>query len=63
MNRLDEIMSKSKQYLKDGETLIYIKNGEMSSLFNDGEGLTQVNGIVNDKLEKYLEWLYDENKY
>jgi len=61
--RLQEILKDKDQYLQDNETLILIKNGEMIANYHNGEELCEVNGIVNKRLEWFLDWLHDENKY
>lgn len=63
LHRLDELISSNKGYLKDGETLIYVKDGKMIATWNDDEYLCEVNGEVNEKLQAFLDWLYDDNKY
>jgi len=61
--RLQEILKEKDQYLQDNETIILVKNGEMIAQYNNGEELCEVNGIVNKRLEWFLDWLYDENEY
>lgn len=63
MNRIDEILIKKKQFLKDGETLIYVNEDIMDAIFYDGEGYSQVSGEINEKLKVFLDWLKDDNKY
>ena len=61
--RLQEILKDKDQYLQDDETIILIKNGEMIAQYNNGEELCEVNGVINKRLEWFLDWLYDENEY
>jgi len=61
--RLYEILKEKDQYLQDDEVIILVKNGEMIAEYNNGEELCEVNGIVNKRLEWFLDWLYDENEY
>ena len=62
-NRLVDILQNPKEFLRDGETLILVKDNSSIALYNDGENLCEVNGDINLKLKEYLEWLYDENEY
>jgi hypothetical protein len=62
-NRLDDLLYESKQYLFDGETVIYIKDEEMIVQWNDGEDLIQVSGNKHKSINQFLEWLYDESRY
>lgn len=61
--RLHEILINKNQFLLDGETIIFIKEGNMIANWNDGESLCEVNGSINHRLEWFLDWLYDENQY
>ena len=61
--RLQEILKEKDQYLQDDEVIILVKYGEMIAQYNNGEELCEVNGIVNKRLEWFLDWLYDENEY
>jgi len=61
--RLYEILKEKEQFLQDGEVIILVKNGEMIAQYNNDEELCEVNGIVNKRLEWFLDWLYDENEY
>jgi len=61
--RLNEILKEKEQYLHDGETIILVKNGEMIAQYNNGEELCEVNGVINKRLEWFLDWLYEENDY
>lgn len=61
--RFYNILKEKEQFLQDGETLILVKNGEMIAQYNNGEKLCEVNGVINKRLEWFLDWLYDENEY
>jgi len=61
--RLYEILKEKEQFLQNNETLILVKNGEMIALYNNGEELCEVNGVINKRLEWFLDWLYNENEY
>jgi len=61
--RLQEILKEKEQFLQDNETIIFIKNGEMIAQYNNDEELCEVNGVINKRLEWFLDWLYDENEY
>ena len=61
--RLYEILKEKEQFLQDGEVIILVKNGEMIAQYNNDEELCEVNGIVNKRLEWFLDWLYEENEY
>lgn len=63
MDRLSELLYMKKQFLQDGEVLIFVKNDEMTARYHDEEGLVEVSGKVNEKLTSFLNWLQDENKY
>ena len=61
--RLQEILKEKEQFLQDNETIIFIKNGEMIAQYNNDEELCEVNGIINKRLEWFLDWLYEESEY
>ena len=61
--RLQEILKEKDQYLQDDEVIILVKYGEMIAQYNNGEELCEVNGIINKKLEWFLDWLYEESEY
>ena len=61
--RLNEILKEKEQFLQNDETIILVKNGEMIAQYNTGEELCEVNGIINKKLEWFLDWLYEESEY
>ena len=61
--RLYEILKEKEQFLQDNETIILVKNREMIAQYNNGEELCEVNGIINKKLEWFLDWLYEESEY
>jgi len=61
--RLQEILKEKDQFLQEDEIIILVKYGEMIAQYNNGEELCEVNGIVNKRLEWFLDWLYDENEY
>jgi len=61
--RLNEILKEKEQFLQNDETIILVKNGEMIAQYNNGEELCEVNGIINKKLEWFLDWLYEESEY
>ena len=61
--RLQEILKEKDQYLQDDEVIILVKYGEMIAQYNNGEELCEVNGIINKRLEWFLDWLYEENEY
>jgi len=61
--RLQEILKDKEQFLQDNETIIFIKNGEMIAQYNNDEELCEVNGIINKRLEWFLDWLYEESEY
>ena len=61
--RLQEILKEKDQYLQDDEVIILVKYGEMIAQYNNGEELCEVNGIVNKRLEWFLDWLYEESEY
>jgi len=61
--RLYEILKEKEQFLQDNETIILIKNREIIAQYNNGEELCEVNGIINKKLEWFLDWLYEESEY
>ena len=61
--RLYKILKEKEQYLQDDEVIILVKYGEMIAQYNNGEELCEVNGIVNKRLEWFLDWLYEENEY
>jgi len=61
--RLQEILKEKDQYLQDDEVIILVKYGEMIAQYNNGEELCEVNGIINKRLEWFLDWLYEESEY
>jgi len=63
IERLQEILKEKDQFLQDDEVIILVKYGEMIAQYNNGEELCEVNGIVNKRLEWFLDWLYEENEY
>jgi len=61
--RLYKILKEKEQYLQDDEVIILVKYGEMIAQYNNGEELCEVNGVINKRLEWFLDWLYEENEY
>ena len=61
--RLHKILKNKDQFLLNGETIIFIKDGNMIANWSDEEALHEVNGNINKRLEWFLDWLYDENEY
>lgn len=63
MDRLHEILHRKKEFLDENETLILVKDEEMTALYHDGDSLCEVHGEINEKLNAFLNWLYDDNQY
>ncbi|MCE5220212.1 MAG: hypothetical protein LLF98_02795 [Clostridium sp.] len=61
--RLYEIFANKSQFLLDDETIILVKDGNMIANWNDGEALCEVNGVIDERLKLFLDWLYDPNQY
>ena len=56
-DRLYEILSQKNQFLHDKEMLIYIKDGQLVVLWNDGESLCEINGDVPNEAFQLLNWI------
>jgi uncharacterized protein with PIN domain len=63
LNRLEELMYKKKQGVKENEVIILIRDNEMCARYHDGDSIVEVNGSINKRLVNFLDWLKDGNKY
>ena len=60
MDRIDELLYSAKQFLHDGETLIYIKDGKLQYKSNDGERLFKVTGNADEILKTFIKYEEEE---
>jgi oligoribonuclease (3'-5' exoribonuclease) len=55
MGRIHELLNKTKQFTEEDEVLIYVKDGEMTALYYDGDSLVELSGLVTEGLTEVIE--------
>lgn len=62
MKRIVDLLHESNQFLGDNETIIYIKNNQMSILNSNEYELAELSGEIYPKLQEFMEWFKEHLK-